>query len=208
MTTAAAARASRCRRARHAPARTRSSASTTARQPPRAPLAAWTPEMHHRPINPPYAWVAQLTAGYTPERDPRLRAAPRTTENAAAPDGNVADRRLGDRRQRLHPRLRADGRPHRGAAGQRLRRVGGHRRRRSSSSRPSVRAGRASRANHVVGIRSVVENGGLTTDLAGLRHRRRRREHDDHLRQGKRCWINKVIFHEPPASPDGHRTAT
>jgi phosphoglycolate phosphatase-like HAD superfamily hydrolase len=55
-------------------------------------------------------------------------------------------------------------------------------------------------AERVIGIRTVFDNGIATSALQGCGMVA---DGDDSLitfDQGKRCWINKVVFHEPPAS--------
>jgi hypothetical protein len=141
-----------------------------------------------------YQWTAQLTAGY---REDEVRGFARAAlrENAAAPEGAVQT--VGSHKDvtawvRIYPEMHD--------LYAKLQRRGFEVWIVSASPQPFsevVAAEVGIQADHVIGIRSVVQDGRVTAHIQGCGSAA---DGDDTLitfNQGKRCWINKVIFHAP-----------
>lgn len=158
--------------------------------------AAWSPAVTST-INNPYAWVAQLQAGYTPDV---VRAFARAAflENVYAPVGEVqsiggtnnvtAWVRVYDQMRDLVGALHANGfdvwvltaSPQ------------------FVVDAISTEVGVA--PDHVIGIRTTVVAGKTTAALQGCGTVADGANTIITFDEGKRCWINKVIFGEPAAS--------
>ncbi|MFD9304894.1 haloacid dehalogenase-like hydrolase [Streptomyces sp. NPDC060048] len=145
----------------------------------------------HRTIEPAYAWLPQLTQGWT-AREVRGFAAAARAENLAAPIG--AEQRVGSTTAtgwvRYYDQQRdlIDG----------LREAGFDVWISSASPQPVVEVwaeGVGIDADHVIGIRNTTTRGGkFTTHLQGCGSVR---DGDDTMItyiDGKRCWINKEVF--------------
>lgn len=172
-------------------------AYSNAKTPPGAgAVAAFSPEITTT-LNSPYAWVAQLQAGYTPD-EVRAMARSAYLENAWAPEGATqtvgtttgvtAWVRIYDQMRDLigalqenefdvwvvtaSPQLVVD----------------------AISEQVGVPA------DHVLGIRTTLAGGKTTAALQGCGTVADGVNTIITFDEGKRCWINKVIFREPPAS--------
>ena len=161
-----------------------------------ADAAAWTGEVTTT-INQPYAWLAQLMAGYRPQ-DIRDFAQAAFDENNWAPIGatqTVGTLTTATGYVRIYEQM-ADLIDALDAAGFDVWIV---------SASPQYAVEQVAREvgierDHVVGIRSVVTEGRLTYDLQGCGPVADREDTLITFDEGKRCWINQVIFHIPAAT--------
>lgn len=146
---------------------------------------------NYRTMEPSYAWAAQLQAGYTPAEltafaDAAIDAALAADEGAEQTVGSASVNAYA----RIYPQI-ADLIATLAADGFDVWVL-------SASPQPVVEAFAARLdipADHVVGIRNVLDDAGeLTADLQGCG---KVADGDDALipyLEGKRCWMNKVIF--------------
>jgi phosphoglycolate phosphatase-like HAD superfamily hydrolase len=160
-----------------------------------AGVAAWDNEITTT-NNAPYAWVAQLQAGYTPQEIREFaweafdenNAAAISTKQTVAGVSMAGYIRVYDQIRDLAESLAANGFDVWVV---------------SASPQYFVEAVAGQIGvppDHVVGIRSVVVNGHITADLQGCGPVADGANSLITFYQGKRCWINKVIFGEPAAS--------
>jgi hypothetical protein len=154
---------------------------------------AWRPELTTT-MNSAYAWAAQLLAGYAPS-EVRAFAESAYEENASAPIGARQSVgavtglngyvRIYDQMQDLIFALQENGFDVWVV---------------SASPQNVVEAVAAHVGvpeHRVIGIRAVVTDGRLTYDLQGCGPVNDAANTLITFDRGKRCWINKVIFHEP-----------
>jgi hypothetical protein len=159
---------------------------------------AWTTGEITSMTNNDYAWVAQLTAGYAPE-EVRGFARAAYEENAFAPIGatqTVGDLpgyngyvRIYEQMADLVGALQTDGFD-----------VW------ITTASPQFFVDAISEAtvgvkqSHVLGIRSMLQNGLVTTNLEGCGTIADAQNTMITFDIGKRCWINKVVYKEPVAT--------
>ena len=144
-------------------------------------------DWNHRTMEPTYAWIVQLQAGYTPAEirgfadaaiDAALAAEPGAVQTVGSQTDLNAYIRIYDQIHDLIGTLQADGFDVWVL---------------SASSQPVVEAFAARvsiDADHVVGLRTVVgDDGKLTSELQGCGGA----ERITYI-EGKRCWMNQEIF--------------
>ncbi|MET8751449.1 haloacid dehalogenase-like hydrolase [Streptomyces sp. NPDC004667] len=151
-----------------------------------AAFAGWD----HRTIEPAYAWLPQLTQGWTASEVRGFAAAART-ENLAAPVGTKQQVgtttatgwvRYYDQQQDLIKGLQKAGFDVWIS---------------SASPQPVVEVwaqGVGVKADHVIGIRNTTRNGKLTAHLQGCGSVKDGADTMITYIDGKRCWINKEVF--------------
>ncbi|MFD8294500.1 haloacid dehalogenase-like hydrolase [Streptomyces lavendulae] len=151
-----------------------------------AAFAGWD----HRTIEPAYAWLPQLTQGWTANEVRGFAAAART-ENLAAPVGTKQQvgttTATGWVRYYDQQRDLIKG----------LQKAGFDVWISSASPQPVVEVwaqGVGVRADHVIGIRNTTRNGKLTAHLQGCGSVKDGADTMITYIDGKRCWINKEVF--------------
>jgi hypothetical protein len=159
---------------------------------------AWTPSYATTTrINFAYAWVAQLTAGSTPD-EVRGYARAAYAENTAAPIGTTQTvgsvTGLNGYVRAYEPIVDLIGALKDNGFDVWV-----------TTASPQLFIDAVSddvgvAPNHVLGIRSVVTNGVITTGLQGCGTVADGANTMITFDEGKRCWINKVIFKEPAAT--------
>ncbi|MHB8875683.1 MAG: HAD family hydrolase [Myxococcaceae bacterium] len=163
---------------------------------------AWSPAKTVR-INNPYAWVAQLATGYTPEQV-RAFALAAYEENLAQPVG--ATQTIGTTTGLTHwVRLPDTMRDLIGA----LKENGFDVWVLTASPQNFVEplaADLGISRDHVIGIRNVLLDGKLTYNLQGCGTVPDNANTLITFDEGKRCWMNKEIFHLPPAQQEARAT--
>ncbi|MEV0977340.1 haloacid dehalogenase-like hydrolase [Streptomyces sp. NPDC049915] len=144
----------------------------------------------HRRTQPQYAWLAQLLQGWTPREVGEFAAAARA-ENLAAPVGT--EQRVGSGRETGWVRYYAEQRD----LIRTLQRSGFDVWITSASPEPVVEVwarGGGVDAAHTIGIRSVTAAGRLTAHLRGCGTVRDGEDALIPYIDGKRCWINTVVY--------------
>ncbi|MFJ6938314.1 haloacid dehalogenase-like hydrolase [Streptomyces sp. NPDC101132] len=157
--------------------------ATTAAEPA---FAGW----NRRTTEPGYAWLAQLTQGWTPAQIRSFAAAART-ENLAAPIG--AKQQVGSTTATGWVRYYDQQKDLIGT----LRRAGFDVWISSASPQPVVEAwagGAGIAPDRVIGIRNVTRHGVLTPRLQGCGGVADGADTMITYIDGKRCWINKVVY--------------
>ncbi|ATZ27676.1 haloacid dehalogenase-like hydrolase [Streptomyces lavendulae subsp. lavendulae] len=151
-----------------------------------AAFAGWD----HRTIEPAYAWLPQLTQGWTASEVRGFAAAART-ENLAAPVGTKQQvgttTATGWVRYYDQQRDLVKG----------LQKAGFDVWISSASPQPVVEVwaqGVGVKADHVIGIRNTTRNGKLTAHLQGCGSVKDGADTMITYIDGKRCWINKAVF--------------
>jgi hypothetical protein len=172
----------------------------------RAGAPAFAGAFDHRRLEPAYAWTAQLLAGHTAD-EVRALASAAIDASLAAPEGAMqtlgtsskpAWLRIYDQQRELIAGLHARGFDVWVITASPQQVV------QAISSRVGIPA------DHVIGIRMIEAGGKLTARLAGCGPSH---DGDDTIIpyiEGKRCWVNKVVFgddtpHAIERRPDGQR---
>ncbi len=167
-----------------------------AKTPGTSGVAAWTPEITLT-MNSPYAWVAQLQAGYTPEeiRDmaraafvENSYAAVGATQTVGSTTGVTGYVRIYEQIRDLAGALQENGFDVWVV-----------------SASPQFVVDAISYeigvpADHVIGIRTEMANGKTIATLQSCGTLAAGANTMITFDEGKRCWINKIIFHEPDSA--------